>query len=201
MATASRWWTPTILPRAAAALSTCPGGIAAPRALQAVLSVLPIDTFIAAPCAVMQVVGEPGALPPVVAEMNAALVKHGAKPAASLERHAFYAAAETAYTIVQTGERRFYGNILLTKGVVAPRRDWPPACGSLPRYPHNPPAVSSGFFDLIATRGDNRPARPQRDQGVILGNLEGKSGRGPMTGAPDRGVCIATIRADCPQRR
>ena len=57
-------------------------GIAAPRALQAVLSVLPIDTFIAEPCAVMQVVGEPAALPPVVAEMNAALVKHGAKPAA-----------------------------------------------------------------------------------------------------------------------
>jgi L-fucose mutarotase len=95
-------------------------GIAAPRALQAVLSVLPIDTFIAEPCAVMQVVGEPAALPPVVAEMNAALVKHGAKPAASLERHAFYAAVETAYAIVQTGERRFYGNILLTKGVVAP---------------------------------------------------------------------------------
>ena len=42
-------------------------GIAAPRALQAVLSVLPIDTFIAEPCAVMQVVGEPAALPPVVA--------------------------------------------------------------------------------------------------------------------------------------
>jgi L-fucose mutarotase len=38
----------------------------------------------------------------------------------SLERNAFYAAAETAYAIVQTGERRFYGNILLTKGVVAP---------------------------------------------------------------------------------
>ena len=95
-------------------------GIAAPRALQAVLSVLPIDTFIAEPCAVMQVVGAPAALPPVVAEMNAALVKHGAKPAAGLERHAFYAAAEAAYAIVQTGERRFYGNILLTKGVVAP---------------------------------------------------------------------------------
>ena len=68
----------------------------------------------------MQVVGEPGALPPVVVEMNAALAKHGAKAAASLERNAFYAAAETAYAIVQTGERRFYGNILLTKGVVAP---------------------------------------------------------------------------------
>jgi L-fucose mutarotase len=68
----------------------------------------------------MQVVGEPGALPPVVVEMNAALARHGAKAAAGLERNAFYAAAESAYAIVQTGERRFYGNILLTKGVVAP---------------------------------------------------------------------------------
>jgi L-fucose mutarotase len=59
-------------------------------------------------------------VPPVVAEMNAALVRRGAKPAVGLERNAFYAAAESAYAIVQTGERRFYGNILLTKGVVAP---------------------------------------------------------------------------------
>ena len=29
-------------------------------------------------------------------------------------------AAEEAYAVVQTGERRFYGNILLTKGVVPP---------------------------------------------------------------------------------
>ena len=96
-------------------------GLDTPRVLRAVLSVLPIDTFIPDPCAVMQVVGEPAARPPVVAEMNAVLAKHGVKPAASLERHAFYAAAESAYAIVQTGERRFYGNILLTKGVVAPK--------------------------------------------------------------------------------
>ena len=95
-------------------------GLSTPRVLQAVLSVLPIDTFVADPCAVMQVVGDPGAEPPVVAEMNAALAKRGAKPAMGLERNAFYAAAESAYAIVQTGERRFYGNILLTKGVVAP---------------------------------------------------------------------------------
>lgn len=68
----------------------------------------------------MQVVGEPGALLPAVVEMNAALTEHGAKTAVSLERNAFYAAAETAYAIVPTGERRFYGNILLTKSVVAP---------------------------------------------------------------------------------
>jgi hypothetical protein len=81
----------------------------------AVLSVFPIDTFIPEPCAVMQVVGEPDALPPVQAEMNAVLANHGAKPAVSLERHTFYAAAETAHAIVQTGERRFYGDILLAE--------------------------------------------------------------------------------------
>lgn len=95
-------------------------GIGTPRALDAVLSVLPIDTFIPEPCATMQVVGAPASEPPVVAEMNAALKSHGANPAVGLERHAFYAAAETAYAIVQTGERRFYGCILLTKGVVPP---------------------------------------------------------------------------------
>jgi L-fucose mutarotase/ribose pyranase (RbsD/FucU family) len=50
---------------------------------------------------------------PCFRSVNAVLANHGAKPAVSFERHAFYAAAETAYTIVQTGERRFYGDIPL----------------------------------------------------------------------------------------
>jgi len=95
-------------------------GLDTPRVLVAVLSVLPIDTFIPDPCATMQVVGEPDAVPPVVVEMNTALAKAGARRAVALERHAFYAAVEGAYAVVQTGERRFYGNILLTKGVVPP---------------------------------------------------------------------------------
>jgi L-fucose mutarotase len=95
-------------------------GADAPRTLGAILSLLPIDTFVPDPAAVMQVVGDPTAVPPVVAEMNAILRAHGAGPAAGIERHQFYAAAETAYAIVQTGERRFYGNIMLTKGVLPP---------------------------------------------------------------------------------
>jgi L-fucose mutarotase len=35
-------------------------------------------------------------------------------------RHEFYAAAEQAYAVVATGERRRFGNVLLTKGVVSP---------------------------------------------------------------------------------
>ncbi len=90
------------------------------QALRAVLSLLPLDTFIPNPAQVMQVVGDPAAVPPVFAEMNEVLVAGGNKPAEGIERFAFYAAAADAYAIVRTGERRFYGNIILTKGVIAP---------------------------------------------------------------------------------
>ncbi len=100
-------------------------GASTPRALRAVLSVLPIDTFIPEPTAVMQVVGDPAAVPDVVAEMNACLAAAGCAPATGVERFAFYTMAETAYAIVQTGERRFYGNIALTKGVIAPEVKMP----------------------------------------------------------------------------
>ena len=89
-------------------------------ALRAVLSVLPVDSFVEHPCAVMQVVGDAHAMPDVVAEMDAVLREFGNAAAVGMERHGFYAAAEAAYAIVQTGERRFYGNILLTKGVIPP---------------------------------------------------------------------------------
>ncbi|MCW3474279.1 RbsD/FucU family protein [Limobrevibacterium gyesilva] len=95
-------------------------GADAPHALRAVLSVLPIDSFIPDPVLVMQVVGSPQEVPDVVVEMNAVLGEYGNAPAVALERHAFYAAAEAAYAIVATGERRFYGNIILTKGVIPP---------------------------------------------------------------------------------
>ncbi len=90
------------------------------RVLEAVLSLLPCDTFVDDPAAIMQVVGEPGAVPAVVGEVNVVLARRGWPAAVGIERHAFYAAAETAYAIVQTGERRFYGNVLLTKGVIPP---------------------------------------------------------------------------------
>jgi L-fucose mutarotase len=95
-------------------------GVDVVRALRAVLSVLPCDSFVPDPAAIMQVVGDAAAVPPVVGEMNTVLAAQGWPAAVGIERHAFYEAAETAYAIVQTGERRFYGNVLLTKGVVPP---------------------------------------------------------------------------------
>ena len=38
----------------------------------------------------------------------------------ALERFAFYERANRAFVHVATGERRLYGNLILTKGIVKP---------------------------------------------------------------------------------
>jgi len=93
-------------------------GADAPAALAAVLAVLPVDDFEPAPTRFMEVVGGPGAVPPPVAAFQALLAEAGEAPAQGLERHAFYAAAQSAFVILRTGEGRPYGNLLLRKGVV-----------------------------------------------------------------------------------
>ena len=81
--------------------------------LAAVLSVMPLDSFV-------QVVGDAGSVPDVVVGANAVLARHGGHPAGTLERFAFYERAAKAYAVVATGEPRAYGNVLLRKGVVPP---------------------------------------------------------------------------------
>ena len=44
--------------------------------------------------------------------------KSGGGELKRLERFAFYERAKKAYAIIQTGEERQYGNLLLVKGVV-----------------------------------------------------------------------------------
>jgi L-fucose mutarotase len=100
-------------------LITLPG-IDAPSVLEAILTVMPVDDFEPHPLSVMQVVGDAALIPETVRAFLAILARNDLPPPASLERHAFYRAAAEAFAVVQTGERRFYGNILVTKGVVAP---------------------------------------------------------------------------------
>lgn len=95
-------------------------GVSATDALQAVLSVLPLDDFIPQPALSMQVVGDPTAVPDIVAEFNTLLARHGAPACAAMERFAFYERAKQAFAVLTTGERRLYGNILLKKGVLRP---------------------------------------------------------------------------------
>ena len=96
-------------------------GIEAPQALEAVLSVLPLDDFVAAPLAVMQ---DPNAKedPPVIAAFRqAARAAEGREVAIeAVERFAFYERTRGAFAVLATGERRLYGNIIAKKGVVRP---------------------------------------------------------------------------------
>lgn len=95
--------------------------VTASRAIEAILSVFPLDTF--GPAAGrMEVVGKPDEHPPVQHEVQAIIDKSGGKPLPmyGIERFAFYEQAKKAYCVIATGELRFYGCFLLTKGVIAP---------------------------------------------------------------------------------
>ena len=95
-------------------------GVDATRAAEAILSLLPLDEYVEAPAAVMAVVGEPEAELAIVADFRRiAETAHGTPVGfARVERLAFYERARQAFAIVATGERRPYGNLILTKGVL-----------------------------------------------------------------------------------
>lgn len=90
-----------------------------PQALQAVLQLLPLDDFVPDAAWTMQVVGDANAVPAPAAEFSALLAQAGERPAATLERFKFYAHTQAAFLILQTGDQRKYGNILLRKGVIS----------------------------------------------------------------------------------
>ena len=92
------------------------------EAAAAILSLMPLDTFIDNAAERMEIVGAPDELPDVQQEVQAAVDKAEGKhwPLKSIERFAFYEKAKKAYCVIQTGERRFYGCFVLTKGVLPP---------------------------------------------------------------------------------
>lgn len=94
-------------------------GVGAPDVLDAVLTVLPLDTFVDQPAVTMQMAGDAGTEAPAVTDFNRILKRRGAAHAGSVERFAFYARAAQAFAVVATGELRSYGNIILKKGVVS----------------------------------------------------------------------------------
>jgi L-fucose mutarotase len=96
--------------------------LTAGEAMEAILSVLPLDTFVEDHAARMEIVGAPDEIPPVQAEVQAAIdaAEGKPRPMVSVERFAFYERAREAFAVIQTGERRFYGCFLLRKGVIPP---------------------------------------------------------------------------------
>ena len=96
-------------------------GHGANEVLDAILSLLPLDDFVAAPVTLMQVV--PGTMPqgepPIWARFRATVQKH--EPQANIgfeERFAFYERSRNAFATVQTGEGALYACVILKKGVI-----------------------------------------------------------------------------------
>ena len=88
---------------------------------RAVVSLMPLDDFVAAAAFSMAVVDAPSETPPVVAELGVVLRAADYRgEIVALERHAFYERARGAFAVVATGELRLYGNVILVKGVVRP---------------------------------------------------------------------------------
>ena len=96
--------------------------VSAARAAAAVLSVMPLDTFIDDAAQRMEIVDSPDEIPTVQAEVQSAIdtAEGKAWPMVPVERFAFYDRAKQAYAVIATGERRFYGCFILTKGVIPP---------------------------------------------------------------------------------
>jgi L-fucose mutarotase len=92
----------------------------APKAIEAILSVFPLDTPLQPSVGRMEVIGKPDEIPDVQRQVQAVVDRAEGKsaPMYPIERMAFYDIARKAYCVIATGEMRFYGCFILTKGVI-----------------------------------------------------------------------------------
>ena len=97
--------------------------VSAARAARAILSVMPLDTPLQPSAGRMEVMGAPDEVLPVQQEVQAVIDSTEGRPAPmyGIERFKFYEEAKKAYCVITTGETRFYGCFLFTKGVIPPK--------------------------------------------------------------------------------
>ena len=96
-------------------------GLTATDVLEAILTLMPLDTFVDEQAIGMEVVGNPKKREQTHKDFDRIVKKHEPEMKLTLlERFAFYDRVRGAYAIVQTGERRLYGNVLLKKGIIRP---------------------------------------------------------------------------------
>lgn len=95
-------------------------GHGVPELLDAILQVLPLDTYTEKPVGLMAVCEGDDVETPIWDKYNELLEKHSPEhhDIEFIERFAFYERAKGAYLIIATGEQALYANILLKKGVV-----------------------------------------------------------------------------------
>ena len=92
-------------------------GIDGVKAVEAILSVFPLDNY-SNPVFLMELTDSDKKRgmrePEIWVKYHDAVVAEPKK----LERYEFYERAKKAYAVIQTGEERQYGNLILVKGVV-----------------------------------------------------------------------------------
>jgi L-fucose mutarotase len=95
-------------------------GCGIPRALEAILTLFPLDTFVDSPVKRMKVVDDPHKQMPIFDAVQSVVDSaHGSSVSVEpLERFAFYDAAKKSFAIIRTSDPGPYGCFILKKGVV-----------------------------------------------------------------------------------
>lgn len=95
-------------------------GHGVPEVLDAILKFFPLDPYVEAPVALMQVTPGDTVVPVIWDTYKEIVNKHEPKnnKFQEIERFAFYERAKGAYVVIATSEAALYANIILKKGVV-----------------------------------------------------------------------------------
>ncbi|SFL38601.1 L-fucose mutarotase [Paenibacillus sp. 1_12] len=103
----------------AARLVRCDGH-SVPELLEAILQLVPLDTYNEYPVGLMAVVPGDAVETPIWKVYEAIVNKHENRTIQMeyIERFAFYERAKKAYAIIATGESAQYANMILKKGVI-----------------------------------------------------------------------------------
>ena len=93
-----------------------------PNAAKAILSVLPLDSFVDYPVERMEIDGNPDEINDVHQDLIDVLKNRAGDKwkVGSIERFKFYEEAKQAYMIVSTTDARAFGCFIITKGVIKP---------------------------------------------------------------------------------
>mmetsp|Transcript_3339 Transcript_3339/g.5886 ORF Transcript_3339/g.5886 Transcript_3339/m.5886 type:complete len:149 (+) Transcript_3339:59-505(+) len=91
--------------------------------LEAILDLLPLDSYVECPAAVMELVEDPTRLPPIWGQYQELLDRAEGRPVymERMERFAFYERAKNAFGVIATSDTTLYANIILKKGVLGTR--------------------------------------------------------------------------------
>lgn len=96
-------------------------GHGVPELLDAILQLMPLDSYVEKPVSLMEVMPGDTTKTPIWDTYKEIVAKYddrGSEAVGTIERFKFYEEASNAYAIVTTGESAVYANVMLQKGVV-----------------------------------------------------------------------------------